>query len=424
MYDFMKAEIICVGTELLRGNCVNTNATYLARKLEAIGIRTCYQSVVGDDAADLKDAINLALKRSDIIILSGGLGPTQDDITKETVAEVLGLTMNLDEESKARIIAYFEKSGKVMPDNNFKQAMIPEGAKILTNYNGTAPGIAIEHEDKMIILLPGPPHELVAMYESTVRDLLVTKSGVSFYTTTVKVCDRSESEIADILDDLISAKGPVSVAPYAKTGEVHLVVTASGTDEKEAKKLVKPVVKEIKMRLGNSVYTTHEEVTLEQAVVDLLLANDLTITTVESCTGGLIAGRLINVPGVSEVYKSGEITYSNKAKRRILGVKKSTLDKHGAVSEQVAREMAQGAAFFNRADVAISVSGIAGPDGGTKEKPVGLVYIGCSVCGQVTVKEYHFKGNREKIRNSAVAASLILMRNCILEYYSRTNFKE
>lgn len=418
----MRAKIICVGTELLRGNCVNTNSAYLARQLESLGITVAGQSVVGDIESDIKDELGIALKKNDIVLLTGGLGPTQDDITKECVCEELGLDLVEDEAVKQHIIEYFDKNGKVMCDNSFKQALVPNGCRILDNKNGTAPGLVIEKDGKIIILLPGVPYELEAIYEFGVKEILSNKAGGSFYTATVKVCDRCESEIAQILADLMESKDNVSLATYVKPGEVHLVVTAKAATEADAKRLVKPIVKEIKLRLGNSVYTTHEDVTLEQAVVDLLIANDLKITTVESCTGGLIAGRLINVPGVSDVYKSGVITYSNKAKRRILGVKKSSLEKYGAVSEQVAKEMAQGAAFFNRADVAISVSGIAGPDGGTAQKPVGLVYIGCSVCGQITVKEYHFSGDREKIRNMAVAESLILMRKCILEYYSKVNF--
>jgi len=428
----MIAETIFVGTELLLGNIVNTNAAYLATELSGLGIDTYYQTVVGDNKERLKGVIELALTRSDLVILSGGLGPTQDDITKETAAKVFGQELKLDEHSKERIISYFERLDRVMADNNFKQAMIPEGAIVLDNDNGTAPGIimkkidsVMDNAEKIMILLPGPPHELQAMFEDKVvpylSDFLAENRQV-FYSRMVKVCGRSESEVAEILDDLIKKEGVVTVAPYAKTSEVHVRVTAKAEDEQAAKKLVKPIVNEIKNRLGDNVYTTHEEKTLEQTVVDLLIANDLTITTVESCTGGLIAGRLINVPGVSEVYKSGEITYSNKAKRKILGVKKSTLQKYGAVSSQVVKEMCLGAAFFNRADVAVAVSGIAGPDGGTAEKPVGLVYIGCNVCGKVTTKEYHLKGNREKVRNTAVAESLILLRQCILEYYSKKTF--
>ncbi len=405
----MIAETIFVGTELLLGNIVNTNAAYLAEKLTGLGIDTYYQTVVGDNKDRLKGVLELALTRSDLVILSGGLGPTQDDITKETVAEVMRLDLALDANTK-------------------------NGAIVLDNDNGTAPGIIIEDligrttvegTNKRIILLPDPPEELKAMFEDKVIPYLqdVNKSEKQvFYSRMVKVCGRSESEIAEILDDLINREGAVTVAPYAKTCEVHVRVTAKAESIEAAKKLVKPVVNEIKSRLGDNVYTTHEERSLEQTVVDLLVANELTITTVESCTGGLIAGRLINVPGVSEVYKSGEITYSNKAKRRILGVKKSTLQKHGAVSSQTVKEMCLGAAFFNKADVAVAVSGIAGPDGGTPEKPVGLVYIGVNVCGQVTTAEYHLKGDREKVRNTAVAESLILLRKCILEYYSKKTF--
>lgn len=418
----MVAETIFVGTEILLGNIVNTNGAYLASELAKLGIGLYYQTVVGDNAERLEDTIKLALTRSDLVILSGGLGPTQDDITKEVAAKVFDKALYLDENSKARIISYFENRNRVMTDNNFKQAMIPEGAVVLDNDNGTAPGVYMENDGKKIILLPGPPLELEAMFKSKVIPLLKEMSDQVFVSTMVKVCGRSESEIATLLSDLIALDGDVTVAPYAKTSEVHLRVTARAKDEKEAKKLIKPIVKDIKSRLEDSVYTTDEETTLEKAVADLLLANELTITTVESCTGGLVAGRLINVPGISEVYKIGLVTYSNKAKRKIVGVKKSTLKEHGAVSAQTVKEMCLGACFYTKADVSVAISGIAGPDGGTKEKPVGLVYIGCSVCGVVTVKEFHFKGNREKIRECAVSESLVLLRRCILEYYSKITF--
>ena len=420
----MTAELVFVGTEILLGNIVNTNGAYLAERLAMLGVDSYYQSVVGDNAERLMGVLKIAFERSDVVILSGGLGPTQDDITKETVASYFGKELQLDEGVKAEIAAYFEKRGRQMAENNIKQAMVPDGAKILHNANGTAPGILMEEGNKTAILLPGPPAELKAMFEEQVEPWLKARTGGMLYSAVVKVCGISESRVAEILDDMISASGAVTVAPYAKTGEVHLRVTARGEDEKAAKKLVKPVVKEIKARLGSLVYTTHEEVTLEQAVVDLLLANKLTVTTVESCTGGLIAGRLINVPGVSEVFKAGLVTYSNKAKKRIVGVKKQTLQKHGAVSEETVYEMVKGAAFFSRADVAVAVSGIAGPDGGTAEKPVGLVYIGCYVCGEVTVKEYHFSGNREKVRQNTVTEALILMRDCMLKNYAEKTFKK
>lgn len=420
----MTSELIFVGTELLLGNIVNTNGAYLATRLAYLGISSYYQTVVGDNKERLSETLKIALNRSELIILSGGLGPTQDDITKETVANVLGLELVEDEVTKEKIISYFERSGKVMPENNFKQALIPLGARVIDNNNGTAPGVFIEKDGKKIVLLPGPPNELQVMFEESVEKILSEYTHEVIYSQTVKICGRSESEVASLLSDVIESNGNVSVAPYAKCCEVHVRVTARAEDEKAAKKLVKPVVKDIKTRLGDSVYTTHDDVTLEQAVVDLLLANNLTVTTVESCTGGLVAGRLINVPGVSEVFKMGHITYSNKAKRKLLDVKRGTLDKYGAVSSKVVKEMAQGASTFTRADVAVAVSGIAGPDGGTEEKPVGLVYIGISVRGKVTTQEYRFTGNREKVREQAVAESLILMRKCIMAYYSQVEFNE
>ncbi len=431
----MTAETLCVGTEILLGNIVNTNAAYLASQYAKLGITSYYQTVVGDNADRIKECVSMALSRSDLLVISGGLGPTQDDLTKEAVSELLGRKMDVDDTSAKRIKLYFDKRGKKMSKNNIRQAMIPEGARIIDNNNGLAPGVLIELNAKeaakfgknaktapMILMLPGPPEELTAMWESSVAGILQKYTGQVIYSAMVKICGRTESEVAELLDDLIQSGGEVTVAPYAKTGEVHLRVTASAEDEKSAKKLVKPVIKEIKNRLGNSVYTTDEDTTLEQAVVELLLANGLTVTTAESCTGGLIAGRLINVPGVSEIFKSGYITYSNKAKRKIIGVKRKSLEKYGAVSAQVVKEMAEGVAFFTKSDVAVAVSGIAGPDGGTPEKPVGLVYIAVNVCGQITIKDFHFSGNRAKVRNSAVASALILMRQCILEYYSKLTF--
>lgn len=420
----MTAETIFVGTELLLGNIVNTNAAYLAEQMAGLGFSMFYQTTVGDNAERLEGCIRQALDRSDIVILSGGLGPTQDDITKETAAKVMGKELSLNEEAKKQIESYFAKKGKMMAENNLKQAMMPKDAIMLENTNGTAPGVIMEKDGKCLVLLPGPPEELSLMFERSVVPYLQGKDSQVIYSTMVKVCGMGESDVAQQLDDLIRSEGEVTVAPYAKIGEVHLRVTAKAEDEKQAKKLVKPVIKDIKARLGDAVYTTHEEVSLEQSVVDLLLANNLTVTTVESCTGGLLAGRLINVPGVSEIFKMGHITYSNKAKRKIVGVKRKTLEKYGAVSGQVVREMVNGVLQLTRADVAVSVSGVAGPDGGTPEKPVGLVYIACSVCGTVTVQECHFSGTRSKIRESAVAAALILMRRCIMAYSSKVTFGE
>lgn len=418
----MIVELISVGTEILLGNIVNTNAAYLSEQCAALGLSCYYQDVVGDNEERLCETIRSALGRADILLISGGLGPTQDDLTKEAAAKVMGKSLYLHEESKASIQQFFEERGLEITDNNWKQAMMPEGCIVVNNPNGTAPGVIIAENGKHVILMPGPPNELIPMFEESIMPYLGKLQDGVIFSQTVKVCGVGESKAETMVQDMIESQTNPTIATYAKTGEVHLRVTARAEDEKAARKLVKPVVKELKGRFGSHVYTTEDEVTLEKAVVDLLLANKLTISTVESCTGGLVAARLINVAGVSEVFKSGYITYSNKAKRRLLGIKKSLLVKYGAVSKETAKEMAKGAALLSKADVTVSITGIAGPDGGSEEKPVGLVYIGCSVCGKVTVKEYHFNGSRAKIRENTVSAALTLMRECILEYYSEVTF--
>lgn len=418
----MTVELISVGTEILLGNIVNTNAAYLAEKCAALGLSCFYQSVVGDNEERLTAAVEQAVKRSDIVILSGGLGPTQDDLTKEVTAKVLGKKLMEDAHSKQLITEYFEKLGREITDNNWKQAMVPEGAIVLDNDNGTAPGIIMEVENCRVILLPGPPVELVPMFEKYVIPYIQNLMPGIIFSQTVKICGIGESRVESMIQDLIDGQTNPTIAPYAKTGEVHLRVTAKAEDEKAAKKLIKPVIKELKGRFGEYIYTTDDEVTLEKAVVELLIANGLDVSCAESCTGGMLSARLINVAGVSEVYKSGYITYSNKAKRKVLGVKKNVLDKYGAVSKEVAKAMAEGAAEVAKSDVSVAITGIAGPDGGTKDKPVGLVFIACHVKGKTTVEEYRFTGNRSKVRESSVASALCLMRKCILEYYNKVTF--
>lgn len=418
----MTVEFICVGTELLLGNIVNTNAAFLAEQCAGLGLESYYQTVVGDNAERLEGVLGTAMNRSDIVILSGGLGPTEDDLTKEVTAKVCGRKLFLHEPSRAAIEKFFADRGTAPTENNWKQAMLPEGAVVLDNPNGTAPGAIIETDAVRVILLPGPPNELCPMFENSVKPYLAELTNQVICSQTVKVCGVGESRAETMVKDLIDAQTNPTIATYAKTGEVHIRVTAGAADKKAAMKLIKPVVKELKSRFGNSVYTTDENVTLEKAVADLLLANDLTVTCAESCTGGKLSARLVNVPGISDVYKVGITTYSNKAKRHFLNVKKSTLQKYGAVSKETAEEMAKGAALFAKADVAAAVTGIAGPDGGTEDKPVGLVYIACCVKGRVTVEKYRFSGSRDKVRDSAAAAALVLMRRCILEYFSEVTF--
>lgn len=407
-------ELIAVGTEILLGNIVNTNAAYLSEKCAELGFSCYYQSVVGDNAKRLEETIRQALSRADIVLLSGGLGPTEDDLTKETAAAVLGKKLVLHEKSREAIRTYFRKKGMEIAENNWKQAMVPEDCIVVDNPNGTAPGIIMEDQGRHLILMPGPPGELIPMFEDSISPYLQNLQTEVIYSKTVKVCGVGESKAEMQIKDLIDQQSNPTIATYAKIGEVHLRVTARAESKEKAKQLVKPMVKELKRRFGDSVYTTKEKVTLEQSVADLLKERGYTITTAESCTGGMLAARLINVPGVSEVYRTGFITYANKAKRKELGVLKETLRLYGAVSRETAMEMVRGAAEHADAEVALATTGIAGPDGGTETKPVGLVYISCYVAGEVTVREYRFSGNRAKIRESAVAAALTLARECLL----------
>ncbi len=415
----MICELISVGTELLLGNIVNTNTQFLAEKCALLGLSLYHQVTVGDNRERLTQVIRTALERADILILTGGLGPTEDDLTKEVCAEAMGFSLAEDPHTRKRIEEYFRNSiYKEIPDNNWKQAIVPQGAKVLDNSNGTAPGLIMEKDGKTAILLPGPPNELIPLFNEQVYPYLEKLRPEVIRSQMVKICGVGESQVEDKLLDLIDAQTNPTIATYAKTGEVHLRITASAPSPEAADKLIKPVVKEIKKRFGDAVYSTKENESLEMAVVRLLKKYDLTVTTAESCTGGMLAARLVNVPGVSDVFREGYITYSNKAKRRLLDVNKSTLKKYGAVSEQTAKEMAVGGVFATGADVCVATTGIAGPDGGTEEKPVGLVYISCYLKDKVTVERFQFKGNREKVREQTVVKALDLLRRSILKNYS------
>lgn len=415
----MVVELISVGTELLLGNIVNTNTQYLAEKCALLGLSMYHQVVVGDNRERLSEVIRTAVSRSDVVILSGGLGPTEDDLTKEVCAEVMGVPLVEDPHTRARIEAYFKNNiYRQIPDNNWKQALIPANATVLDNDNGTAPGLILEKNGKSVILLPGPPNELYPLFMNQVYPYLEKLQPEVIRSMMIKICGMGESQVEDRLLDLIDGQSNPTIATYAKTGEVHIRITAKAETVEKTKKLIKPVAKEIKSRFGSSVYTAKEEETLEMAVVRLMKKYDLSLTTAESCTGGMLSARLINVPGVSEVFKEGFITYSNKAKRKLLSVSKSTLKKYGAVSEQTAKEMASGGVFAADTDACVAVTGIAGPDGGSEEKPVGLVYIAVYMKGKVTVEQYQFKGNREKIREQAVVKALDLLRRSIINNYS------
>lgn len=411
----MTVELVCVGTEILLGNIVNTNAAYLAEQCAMLGLSCYHQSVVGDNEQRMEETIRRAVSRSDIVILSGGLGPTKDDLTKEVTAQVFDMELLEDPHTRARIQEYFDQNYRgQITENNWKQAQVPEGSMVIDNYNGTAPGLILQKDGKTAILLPGPPNELKPMFERDIRPFLNRLEPEGIYSKMVKICGFGESKVESMITDILESQTNPTIAPYAKTGEVHLRITAKAINEETADEMMEPMMEELYRRFGSQIFTTEEAVTLEETVVELLKEKGKTVTTAESCTGGLVAGRLLNVPGASSVYMEGYITYSNEAKEKLLGVSHSTLEQYGAVSKETACEMAEGAAKAAGADLAISVTGIAGPDGGTKEKPVGLVYVGCYADGEARAYEFHFTGNRAKNRESTVAKALTILREALI----------
>jgi len=412
----MIVELISVGTEILMGNIVNTNAAYLASRCADLGAICYFQTVVGDNPGRLKETVELALSRSDAVILTGGLGPTQDDLTKQTIAGIFGRGIRRDEQTCEKLRAYFKHRGIICTENNFRQADIPEGAVILPNNNGTAPGIYIFDEHKHAFLLPGPPNEMKPMFEESVAPRISALSGEVIYSRMVKVCGIPESTAETMIADILESQSNPTIAPYAKLGEVHFRVSAKASNEAEAAALAEPVVKELQKRFGAAVYSTYENEGLEDAVIAMCREKGYKITTAESCTGGLISARLVNVSGASACFDRSFVTYANEAKIEELGVSPEILERVGAVSEETATEMALGAIKHSRADVALAVTGIAGPTGGTPDKPVGLVYVACAVKEKVWVRKYQFGGNRAKNRENTVTVALAMARNCMLEY--------
>ena len=410
----MTAEILAVGTELLLGDIVNTNARYLARELAALGIGVLHQEVVGDNPGRLKDSIRQALTRSDILITTGGLGPTGDDITRETIAEVLGLPLVPDRTSMEKIEAYFRSTGRKMTENNRKQALLPQGAIVFENDWGTAPGCAVEKDGRIVIMLPGPPREMTPIFEHYARPYLARFSQEIIRSTAVRVFGIPESTLQEMLGDLMNGSNP-TLSPYAKEGEVLLRVTARAKDAAEADSLSRPVLEEVRRRVGDSIYGENVD-SLEQVVVEKLRRAGRKIATAESCTGGLVAQRLTSIPGCSEVFDCGVVSYANAVKHALLDVKDETLAAHGAVSSETAVEMANGVRRIAHADIGVGITGIAGPSGGTPEKPVGLVYIAVADGQTCHVKRLilgHGSDERTLIRHLAASHALDMARRLI-----------
>ena len=395
-------ELISVGTEILLGDILNTDAQYLSIELAKLGISVIHQSTVGDNRERLLAQLDEAAKRSDIIILSGGLGPTPDDLTKEVCCEFFGKEMFLHEPTVEKIKKYFSSKGIEMAQNNLKQAMLPKDCVIFPNDNGTAPGMAIEKDGVHILVLPGPPRELKPMFQNCAVPYLMQFSDRIIVSHNIRTFGIGESSMAERVNDLFDARNP-TVAPYAKDGEALLRVTAMAMTKEDAESLCEPVIEEIEKRLDAYVYGVDYNC-IEEAAVAMLKEHHLKVATAESCTGGLIAKRITDVPGASEVFECGIISYANEIKHRVLGVSEDDLNKYGAVSEPVAKQMAQGALKVSGADIAVSVTGIAGPDSDSTGKPVGLVYIGLADKENVWVREIR-TSRRDRSYNRYVSAS-------------------
>lgn len=409
----MIAEILSVGTELLMGNILNTNAQYISEKLCGLGVNCYFQTTVGDNHDRLVAAVETALSRADILILTGGLGPTADDLTKEMIADAFGRDMLLDPASEQHIRARFARMAREMTPNNLKQAMFPRGSIILPNPNGTAPGCIVEEGEKAAILLPGPPKEMAPMFDASVMPYLEKRSGHMLVSHVVRVFGMGESEVEYRLRTLIARQTNPTIAPYALSGEMKLRVTARCKSAEEGERMMAPLIDEIKQTLGSVVYSIDDQ-ELHEVCAALLKEHNATLAAAESCTGGMIASKLISVPGISAHFIEGAVTYSNDAKIRRLGVRPETIAAHTAVSAETAREMAEGIRRTSGASLGVATTGIAGPDGGTPERPVGLVYIALASESGTAVQELRLTGSRERIRNAASLHALNLIRRHFL----------
>ncbi|MGX4599299.1 competence/damage-inducible protein A [Faecalimicrobium sp. JNUCC 81] len=405
----MKAEIVTVGTEILLGDIVNTNSKYLAKELALLGIEVYYQISIGDNENRLLQVLEDSLKRSDIVITTGGLGPTDDDITKEVACKYFNQELILHELSLNKIKSHFEKLNIGLTENNKKQAYFPKNSIILENKNGTAPGAILKKEGKTIIVLPGPPREMIPMFENYVKPYLQNTTDSILESKVLRLFGIGESLLEDKIIDIIKEQSNPTIAPYVGNMDVTLRITAKAKDKIEANNLISEVEDKIRERVGEFIYA-EGDTSIEEVVAKLLVEKNMTISTSESCTGGLVSSSLINYPGISSVFMEGCVTYSNEAKINRLGVKKETLDTYGAVSEQTAREMAMGIAKNFNTNVGLSTTGIAGPEGGSDDKPVGLVYMGIYINGKTIVKKFVFNGDRQQIRMRATKTLLNELR--------------
>jgi len=405
----VRIELITTGSELILGFTVNSHVNYIARRLASIGLRLDRQTTVADDRAEMREAVADALHRSNVVIITGGLGPTVDDFTREVVAELLNRQLVRDEAVAAHIAERIHRRGIRLPEAVYVQALVPVGAQILPNHNGTAPGLVIEEDRKLVLLLPGPPRELKPMFDEQVVPLLEKRLGTQtrFDCRVFKVVGLAESIVEEKVAPALADLKDIELGYSAKMGEVEVrVISNSQSVGDDAEQRVRTA-------LGDHIFGMGED-RLEEVVVRTFAAARKTIAVAESCTGGLIANRITNVSGSSEVFLNSWVTYSNESKMRLLGVGEETLKHFGAVSKEVAHEMAKGARQRSGADFALSTTGIAGPTGGTPEKPVGLVYVGVVTPVRTEVHRYLLLFDRETFKFFASQNALDLLRRELL----------
>ncbi|MBK5251185.1 MAG: competence/damage-inducible protein A [Peptostreptococcaceae bacterium] len=398
----MDAAILNVGTELLMGEIVNTNAAYLSEQMKKFGINVYYQIVVGDNHKRLQSVLGILSEKVDVIIMTGGLGPTKDDMTKEAVSSVFKRELKQNPEAVKQMENIMKRYGRSIDqitENNYRQTFFPEGSRILKNDMGSAPGFILETDEgkKAVICLPGPPFEMKAMFNAHLNDYFSKKSDVCIHSRVLRLSGIGESKVETELMDLIESQEDPTIATYAKPGDVAIRVATKQRNRESAEKALEPTIREIKRRLGQYIYS-EEDREWNEMVIDLLKEKNWKISTVESCTGGLLASNFVDVPGASDVFEEGFITYNNSSKEKRVRVGKKILNEFGAVSIQTAEAMARGLYEEGKSDVCISVTGVAGPEGGTDEKPVGLVHAAFLVNGKLEIETYNVRGDRQRIR--------------------------
>ena len=410
----LSAEIIAIGSELLSPNKSDTNSLWLTDQLNRIGIDVKLKTIVGDDDARLEEVVKDAVKRSRVVIATGGLGPTEDDITRKVVARALGRRLTLDEKLLEEIRTKFQRFGMNMPERNSRQAMVIDGAEVLPNPNGSAPGLYLKQGSCAVALLPGPPREMKPMFENHVKPRLEKIAGdIRFATRLMRVTGMGESAVDEKISPIYTQFDNPQTTILFNSSEVEIHLRAHGRAEADAEALLDHVSLKIEQALGNSVFSFRGE-TMEEVVGRRLAMTEFTLAVAESCTGGLIAQRLTNVPGSSKYFIEGVVTYSNESKTRLLGVDKKLIKEFGAVSQQVARDMARGVRHKAKTDFGLAVTGIAGPDGGTDDKPVGLVYIALADDAHTEHKKLTLPGDRELIRWRASQAALDMLRRRLI----------